>query len=277
MNKKKITIIAVVVLAVIVAVLGVSLLLINNHNKQVEKYAQECGDKLCDVSIDFADTTIDENIVNEKFVELSNMIQNNEFVESKLTYFDGSKEAYNAVKEKSDYLLLQYQVYIQKRFSDKFQPLDIDVNNASLDQLNSTLEQLNLLLTDLDKSWNNTSFDNQNSNKWSMAWGDTEESANNAFNDFKNKVVNKANEVKSTIDKKQQTSNNVNTSSSQNGSNNGSYSGGSSGGSGGGGQSGPTIEQAEAAWQAYVQNCHAHGMEPILSHDEFIRKYMYGG
>ena len=118
-----------------------------------------------------------------------------------------------------------------------------------------------------------------------MLWGNNPDEAKANYNDFKTKVDNKAAEVKTRLDAIAAEEANAAAqaqSSAQNSSGNGSsgsYSGGGSGSytPGGGGQSGPTLEQAEAAWQAYVQNCHAHGMEPILSHDEFIRKYMYGG
>lgn len=114
MVKRKLILINLVLLLLSLLCVLIILIIGYNHNLKVNEYAQELGNKMCEVSVNFADPTLDKDMLYDNYAFLSDIKTNNIIDESKLTYFNGSKCVYDVLNSKLDYLLLQYNLYIKK-------------------------------------------------------------------------------------------------------------------------------------------------------------------
>lgn len=287
MSKKSKIIILIIAIVIIVGVsigLGVYSNQCSQKNQQVNAIATECENEINAVALGTLAQPIDKNKAYANVVELS-IVMNTKVNENALTYADGSKNKYNEVVDTGVNALEEYKNFFNGQNEKIFNESNIDVNAATKEELTAAYNTLTGLSQELEKTLNSTIW--SENKEWSMLWGDNEDEAKTNYSDFKKKVDDKAVEIKNRLDAinaqeaqaaQQQAQSNATASGSAGTSGNG-YSGGGSSSGGGGGYTphGPTMAEAEAAYQQYVAYWRSRGQEPTMSHDEFIRRYMYGG
>lgn len=297
-NKTKITIAVIIIaLALIAGGLIAWTVTSSEHNKKVEAVAEEYNEALDTVTLDFTQP-VDKNKAFSNITELSIMKNERQINKEALTYADGSECKYNEIQDKLNNLITQYQDYFTNNHENVYNGNDIDINAATKDELNTALTQLTQLKTEVEETLNSTIWDEDPS--WSIIWGNDKEEAKDNYYNFKSKIENKINEIKTRLDQinaeeaqaaaaahaAATTSGNNNSSgnsSEGSGYNNrgntgggGSYNPGTGGGGGdtpGGG--GVSWWQASLEYGQYVQDCISKGMTSWLSFEEWCHEKGY--
>lgn len=273
-GKKKIIIFLTITALIICGIIVTFTIIAGNKNKQVDASAAECMEVISSVEMDLSNpAVVDKNQAFANFVELSTFANSEKINEDSLTYFDGSKNKYNEVNEKYTNIFNSYKNYFVGQNENIFNGADVDVNNASKEELNSAYNQLTALSADMELTINSTIWNQDTA--WSMLWGNSADESKANYSEFKTKVDNKIAEIKSRLDAIAQeeasaaasATQSQKQSSSAKSSGGQSYSGSNSGGNTGGNSSGSgehnPYQYGTWEWFEWTMSHGGHRLEPL--------------